>query len=76
MVQIFGVLVSVLLTAGALCVIVASIAEEWSAVALALTTSGGRFDTPLPAHIRRVAGARRARIVRLMPESVPQRAAA
>lgn len=76
MLQTVATLLSLLLAGGALAVIVASLADEWTALRHALAGQQAGLVPALPARTRQVKSARRARFVRINPEALMRRAAA
>lgn len=76
MVQTVATLISLLAGASALSVIGFSLVEEWDALTRALGRATPPLAAPLPRHVRQIAPARRARMVRLTPSALPLRAAA
>ncbi len=76
MLQIVATLISTLLALGALAVIAGVLADDWHDVARALGFGRMARTAPLPAQRPRSGGDRHARVVRVSPQSAPQRAAA
>jgi hypothetical protein len=76
MVQIVATLISLLLGASALIVIGFSVADDWDALKQALGFRISSATPQLPPRTRQITPARRARIIRLSVEALPQRAAA
>jgi hypothetical protein len=75
MLQSVATLVSLMIAAGALAVIVNVLADDWRLVVRALGF-GRSFDAKPVFAAARPRGDRRARVVRVSPQSAPQRAAA
>ena len=75
MLQTVATIISLLLAFGAVAIIWASIADDWEALRAALGIVPAQNEAPLPPHVRAKA-ARRARVLRVSPRTVPQRVAA
>ena len=75
MLQTVATITSLLLAVGAIAIITASIADDWDALRAALGLDVVGKTAPLPPHFRAKA-ARRARVLRVSPRTVSQRAAA
>jgi hypothetical protein len=76
MVQTIATLVSTILALGALALIVGIVADDWRSVVRALRNVREYQPLPLAVEPRVATQDRRARVVRVSSQSVPQRAAA
>lgn len=76
MLHTVSTMVSLMLSAGSCGLIAASLLEDRAALRRALARAAGPDLPPLPPHTHRIAGARAARIIQLMPATAPLRAAA
>lgn len=76
MLQIFGILVSSMLAVGALGLIVSLLAQDWRMVMRAFRNNRQFHPLPLPMQARITLHDRRARVISVRSQSVPQRVAA
>jgi len=76
MMQSFAVLVFSMLAMGALALIVSLLAQDWWMVMRAIRNSRQFHPLPLPVQARVTLHDRRARVISVRSQSVPQRAAA
>ena len=76
MLQSVATLISLLIMSGALALIVAALADDWKTIVRALGLRRPFEIAPLPYRARAFSGDRRAYVVRVSSQSVPQRAAA
>lgn len=76
MMQIVAAMISTMLAMGALALIVSLLAQDWRMVMRALRNSRHFHPLPLPVQARVTLHDRRAHVISVRSQSVPQRAAA
>jgi len=76
MMQSVAAIVSSMLAMGALALIVSLLAQDWRTVMRAIRNSRQFHSLPLPVQARVTLNDRRARVISVRSQSVPQRAAA
>jgi len=76
MMQNVAAIVSTMLAMGALALVVSLLAQDWRTVMRALRNSRQFHPLPLPIQARVTLHDRRARVISVRSQSVPQRAAA